>query len=222
MLDISNSLSPSLPMCWSPKNSILVDIAIDDDDALGVLPITSYRSWSRNACDSLQSLRAIWCMCTNSRCANVSYHCRENYKTNKGNFADFTNKWWIKWKGLSNKRFLSITIPRKIIHIIVTSLSNKVITVGIIAMQMANTTSNTETKIEYIYNIECIGLETCMFVKVLIHAKWLALYSIGKYRRKEYLILSKLSLLLVFFNYKLRMQSTALRFTFDSGMEGGF
>lgn len=42
-LNISNGFSPSLLMRWYPKNSMFVDIAIDDGDALGVLPTTSYK-----------------------------------------------------------------------------------------------------------------------------------------------------------------------------------
>lgn len=50
-----------------------------------------------------------------------------------------------------------------------TSFLSKVIAVEIVAMQMTNTTSNTEAEIEFILNIACTRLAPCMFVEVFIH-----------------------------------------------------
>jgi hypothetical protein len=70
---------------------------------------------------------------------------------------------------MSKKMYLSVTIPELLIHRVVTSLSSKVLAVGIVAAHMFHTTRNTKTEIEFILNITCIRLAPSMSVKVLIH-----------------------------------------------------
>ena len=152
------------------------------------------------------------------------YHSRTNCKTSRRNFTNLANKSGSKQRGMSKTTFFSVTIPKFFICWIVMSLLNKVTTVGIITTHMASKKSSTETEIELILDIVCIGLAPCMSIKVFIHLttsehvplwclwgrgnskKLLPLYSTRKYQRRECLNLSKLSSLLVLFlNYNLQM-----------------
>ena len=70
-------------------------------------------------------------------------------------------------KGHVHQKKISVTIPKLLIHKIMMSLLKNILAVGIVTVQMGHTTSNTKIDIEFILNIECIGLAPDMSVKVL-------------------------------------------------------
>lgn len=89
-------------------------------------------------------------------------------------------------RACQKKTFLSIIIPKLLIHKIVTSFSSKVFAVGIVATQMAHTTSSTKIAIEFIFNIACIRLAPCTSIEVLIHTiQFLSVSRFDDYKDKR-------------------------------------